>query len=376
MILSAICIALVFSFALAKKGEYAWMGITTQTVDKDLSDAFNLNIDHGAIINDVYGDSPADKAGLKEDDIIISFNGNKIFDYDDLIDNLEDSKPGDKVDLTIMRDDKQMDINITLGEKPNNKDLYKFYNTPTPPPVPGVPAPPHVFNYGNKNHGYYSITPESNAYIGVELTDLTDQLKNYFGVDEDEGVLISAVEKDSPAEKAGLKAGDVIIKVDNEDVENYSEVKDIITEKDKGDEVSLVIVRNRQKKDFAVTVDEKENDDVYYFQAPDLNIKIPKMSKHYSFFSGDDDTFDNEDFREAMKEYREALDELKAELDKLKVGKSKMYREYYQSDEFKKQMQELKEEFKNSKQEYDSQLKEELDKLKQELKKLEKRIDD
>ena len=88
-------ITLIFSFANAKNSQQAWLGITTQTVDEELADAFALNVNYGAIVNEVIEDSPADKAQLFEGDVIIAFNSDKVYDYNDLLDFVEDSKPNE-----------------------------------------------------------------------------------------------------------------------------------------------------------------------------------------------------------------------------------------------------------------------------------------
>ena len=98
----------------------AWLGVYTQSVDSDLADAFALSVDHGAIVNEVVKDSPADEAGLREDDIIISLGSDRIRDDEDLIDLVSDQDPGDEVVLKVLRDGKEKEIKVILGKRPRS----------------------------------------------------------------------------------------------------------------------------------------------------------------------------------------------------------------------------------------------------------------
>ena len=94
---SALVVALVISIGVTKSyksSNHAWLGVVSQSVSEELADAFDLSVDRGAIINQVLRDSPAEEAGLEEGDIILSFAGQHVGDYDDLVDMIEDHKPG------------------------------------------------------------------------------------------------------------------------------------------------------------------------------------------------------------------------------------------------------------------------------------------
>ena len=104
---------------------------------------------------------------------------------------------------------------------------------------------------------YFSF--ENSAYIGVQLTNLTNQLRTYFGIQDDIGVLVAEVEKDSPADKAGIKAGDIIIEADNSDISDYRDLKETIAEKEEGDIVSITLMRDKNKKQYDIAVAENKN---------------------------------------------------------------------------------------------------------------------
>ncbi len=141
----------------------------------------------------------------------------------------------------------------------------------------------------------------------------------------DDGVLVSSVENDSPADKAGVRAGDVIVKADNENVETVSDLREVIAEKDKGEKVSLALVR--EKKPITVTVEVAENEHASWnhgsartFAMPDIGrIPTPNVPKMRGLWYGtDDNDKDAEDLKEEMKELRLLIDEMRKQLEELR----------------------------------------------------------
>jgi serine protease Do len=102
----------------------------------------------------------------------------------------------------------------------------------------------------------------SGRKIGVMTSSLTKQLGNYFGVEDGNGILISSVTKDGPADKAGLRAGDVIVEVDGKAVKNTVDLVRGIGAKKEGD-ISLTIVRDRNRQTISVTPDTNKNGDLF-----------------------------------------------------------------------------------------------------------------
>jgi len=315
------CLTAGFGMAKTKKSHnLAWLGVYTQTVDEDLVEAFELPVKYGAIINEVVEDSPADEAGLEEDDIIVEINGEKIRDSEELVELIQKNKPGEKVTVEVVTDDNQKKtIEIILGERKSRK--YRVWTSDDDD------------DYNFDAHQFYFFSDDSNyPYIGVTLTELSDQLGEYFGVGEDEGVLINSVEEDSPAEKAGLKAGDVIVEVDGEEVEDTKDVQKIIRGMDVGDNVKVTVLRDRDRKSFDVEVGESEDTkhfgSTWNLNIPDLpkmNIRIPKTKglhqglDVYNFDSDDFDfDFDSEEFEKEMEELQKEMKELKRELKEIK----------------------------------------------------------
>ncbi|MFQ5454326.1 MAG: PDZ domain-containing protein [Candidatus Zixiibacteriota bacterium] len=325
-----------------KSSKAAWLGLITQSVNEELADAFNLSLDYGAIVNEVISLSPADAAGIEEGDIIISYDNEKIYDSDDLIDMVEDSKPDDEVTLSIIRDGNELKIAVSLKKKPKKYLSGTFYDKYISPGVSRSLKEPKTFYFN-------TFDTRGDSHIGIKLSSLSEQLGEYFGVDKGTGVLISEVDEDSPAEKAGLKAGDIIIAADGEKVFDFRDVKDIIEDKEKGEIVSLTVIRNKKEKNFEIAVVERENmitEDVLSFKAPDIDFNIPKLKGLYlsDFDKNMDELYDNEELMDDIKDIVENLKELKIEFKNLEMEKN---------ESLKKLIEEIQEELKDIKKSLD-----------------------
>lgn len=177
---------------------------------------------------------------------------------------------------------------------------------------------PHTYSKTWK----YSHSSMSESYIGVKLESLGNQLGEYFGVKDGEGVLITEVFEDSPAEKAGLKAGDVIIEIDGDVADEIEIVREAVGDKDEGETVELTILRDRKQKEFKIEVEEAPESywgsRIFTFpHVDDFDIYVPPMK---GLFKGDIDDafFDSEELEEDMQELKREMEELKKELQELK----------------------------------------------------------
>lgn len=308
---------LLVGMSLAQKStqvkKQGWIGIYLQELTPELKESMDLKEStEGVLVNGVVEDSPAEKAGIEEGDVIISFDGKKTDSIERLTSLVRKTSPGTEVEIKVIRDGDEKDLEITIGES-SSSGSYDL--SPEKFKIEKNMIEPFKWNF------------QSGLKLGVAIQDLTEQLGDYFGVKRGEGALITEVEKESPAEKAGLKAGDVIVQVDNEKVSGSDDVRQIISEKEKGDEVSLKVMRNKSLKDFSVTLAETEKEYSFKIQ-PDI-----EKTKNMELF-----------------------------LDKLQIPEAPMLKGY-SSDENK-----LKKEMNNLKKEME-QLKKELDELKDELKK-------
>jgi S1-C subfamily serine protease len=314
LLIALLAVAFV-GYSADAKPKTAWMGVYTQTVDDDLAEAFDLKTDYGAIVNEVVKGSPADEAGLEEDDIIIKFNGERVWDSRELTDFVRDHNPGDEITLTVLRDGAEQELSLTLERRPASDVSWGFTvpRAPRAPRAPDAPEPPHIFSFNADPRGF----------VGVRLQNLNEQLGQYFGIENGDGVLVTEVEEESPAAEAGLKAGDVIVAVDGELIDDASDVREIVGDKREGDQVSIDVMRNKQKQSLAVTVEETDRLGYGHFQIPDLGDIQYYMPKMRDLYRGNARSYrldpqEEAEWQRAMEEFKKEMEELKRELKDLR----------------------------------------------------------
>ncbi len=216
------------------------------------------NEDGQVEIVDVERESPAELAKLKEGDIVLEFEGNKVTSTEMLAEEIRMHKPGDDCDIKIDRDGKVMNVKVKLGEF-SEKDImrefqFKFPRLFAPERVQPVPMPDF------EDSKLFRWIGGKQNYIGVYLQELTPELSKHFGVEEGKGLCIGKVHENSPAEKAGLQVGDVIVKADGERVERVTELQKLIQDKDKGEKISIEYLRDKKKKTVEVVIEEEERE--------------------------------------------------------------------------------------------------------------------
>ncbi len=310
MMVTALIVVLLAAFGVSSAKKYKsyasrtpWIGIYTQEIDKDLSEAFNLDEDQGIVVVSVIDDSPAEEAGLKRKDVIIEFDGKKIDGSEPLADFVRDTKIGDKVDIVVLRKGEKKTLTVEIGERPESN--WRDYS--------------RQFALGDVLKNNLALAITHRGYMGVAIQDLNEQLGDYFGVKDGDGVLITAVEEDSPAEKAGLKAGDVIVGADDEEITDSEDIFDVMSDKEDGDTVSITYLRRGDKHAVPVEVTE-ESYSAHNFNIPSFNIQIPKIPSIKGINRIDfDKQYDIEmdDFHEEMQQLKKELQELREDLKEL-----------------------------------------------------------
>jgi serine protease Do len=203
--------------ALISQGKVVrgYVGLLLQDLNDNLAKAMKLKNTKGALVGDVVAGGPADKAGVKRGDVIIQMNGQDVANSLQLRNQVAHAKPGTSVDFTLMRDGKQMDVKIVLAERP--KELKA-----------GTEQQPQQEQYQK---------------LGLSVQDLTPDLADQLGYQNDEGVVVTEVAGGSPAEQAGLKAGDLIKEVNRMKVRTVEEFKTAIGRLKSGSSTALLVRR-------------------------------------------------------------------------------------------------------------------------------------
>jgi serine protease Do len=215
-------------------------------------------------------ESPAELAKLKEGDRVLRIEGEEVTTTKMLAKEIRKRKPGKTITLKIERSGKETDIKVKLGEYSEKDVMLEFESkfprlfvapkppeppeTPKMPKVPGLirtPEPPErkLFTWGL----------EHRKYIGVYLDEINKELSEYFGVKEGRGLLVARITKDSPAEKAGLKVGDVIIKADGIRTEQARDLSGVIQDKEKGEKIKIEFLRNKKARSVEVEIEEEKS---------------------------------------------------------------------------------------------------------------------
>jgi len=221
-----------------------FLGVYAENVSRDNMGRYNLHQVRGVGVTQVVKDSPAEKAGLRKDDVILRIDGENVTSVRKLNRLVSEIAPDQTVRVVISRGGSEQELTATIGKHDNmsavrslggeNPQVWKWEG----PLANGDND--MVFALGNSRR------------IGVSTMELTKQLAEYFGIADGKGVLVTSVSADSPAAKAGLKAGDVITAIDDEKVEGTGDISRAINSKKDGD-VTLTIFRNKSQQTIRVT---------------------------------------------------------------------------------------------------------------------------
>jgi len=238
-------------FVLAGLSQTSYIGVNLADIDSDRARALKLRDVHGVEITRIEENSPAAKAGLKVADVVLEYNGQRVEGMEQFGRFVRETPVSREVKLLLSRDGNQQTISVTVGAR---KDLlrsgdwlggtlpgdhaYRFNMPEINIPMPDIPM---VFQSSRT------------ALLGVEAESLSPQLAEFFGVKQ--GVLVRSVLKDSPAEKAGIKAGDVITKVEQETVTSPAELSSAVREARSKTSFAVQIMRERHEMTMNVTVD-------------------------------------------------------------------------------------------------------------------------
>jgi serine protease Do len=207
-----------------------FLAVGIQDVTDNMAKALKLKNTEGALIGDVNADGPADKAGIKSGDIIIQLDDTKIHDSQELRMLVAQRKPGTSGKITLIRDGKEMQLTVVFGERP--KDIK-----------------------GGGGEEKENEPEEQNfKKLGIDVQNLTSELANRLGYQNQKGVLIANVDGGSPADEAGLQNGDLIKEVNRVKVTTVQEFKYAIGKVQSGDAVALLVRRGSSSFFVAITM--------------------------------------------------------------------------------------------------------------------------
>jgi serine protease Do len=251
-----------FNLAFGDDGG-SWLGVETQEVTGEKAKELKLPAERGVVIGKIAPDSPASKAGLKENDVVTELNGQHVEGAVQFRRMIRETPGGRNLQLTVWRDGRSQTVSVTLGKAEElHGNMMKAapgtfaFRVPSMPEVAEMPDLPEVAEIpGMPSMEWNGNMPYTgHPRLGIDAEDLNGQLGTFFGAPEGEGILVRAVSNDSPAEKAGLKAGDVITSLNGERIRSVGDLRQKLAsrngDKDKDDKkqtVKLGVLRNKSE---------------------------------------------------------------------------------------------------------------------------------
>ena len=224
----------------------SWLGVETHEVTADKAKELKLSAERGVVLGKVVADSPAAKAGLKENDVVTEINGQRVEGAAQFRRMIHEIPAGRSIQLTVWRDGRSQTISATLGKSEERQHAMKM-KTPTPGAfafrMPEIPDVPSMEWNGNMLFG------GGQPRLGIDAEDISGQLGAFFGAPDGEGILVRDVNSGSPAEKAGVKAGDVITSLNGERIRTVGELREKLSAKrdEKDRTVKLGVLRNKSE---------------------------------------------------------------------------------------------------------------------------------
>jgi len=195
-----------------------WLGVGIQEVTTDLAAKFGIKENDGVLVNDVFENEPAARAGLKPGDIISKVDGRRVETPAGLSRAVAGLTPGTKIELDVIRSGERRTITVDLGERKEDAVVASIPSTP----------------------------PQPEIKLGLSVQDLTQELADKFKIKDQKGVLVNKVDPGSVAQEQGLREGDLIKEVNRQAIASSEEFKSAIAQTKKGESVLLRVVRENR----------------------------------------------------------------------------------------------------------------------------------
>ncbi|MBA7694742.1 Periplasmic serine endoprotease DegP [subsurface metagenome] len=196
-----------------KKGKVVrgWLGVMIQEITPELKDKLNLKEERGALVGDVVAEGPADKAGIKRGDVIVSFDGKEISEANDLPFIVASTPVGKTVTVEVIRIGKKEHFQVQIEELKEEREAQ--------------------------------VVSEARPNLGLTVREITPELARNFGLSEASGVVVVQVQNNTPAQEAGLAPGDIILEMDQVPVKDLKQFNQMIGAYKVGDTILFLVKR-------------------------------------------------------------------------------------------------------------------------------------
>jgi serine protease Do len=246
----------VHRFAFAGHPGGGYLGVSLDEVSADDLRQLKLEDQGGARVVKVTPDSPAEKAGFREGDVVVRFHGEPVISARQMQRLVQEVPPGRSVKVDVRRDGQPVTVQVTVGEPHHGEmmlgeDFPEHFDPHARTFQFRVPAPE---DFGKHADLFFMASPR---HLGVHYQEISGQLARYFHLDRDNGLLVTEVEAGSPAEKAGLKAGDVIVSFGGQAVDDGDDLRRSLA-RSEGGEVTVKVWRDGKPVDVKVNLESRK----------------------------------------------------------------------------------------------------------------------
>jgi serine protease Do len=227
-------------------GGSGWLGVGVAEVNADKVKELKLPAERGVLLSKIVPESPAAKAGLKENDVVTEINGQRVEGTEQFRRMIREIPSGRPAQLTIWRDGHSENVSVMVGKVESRHTQTMVapgtfaFHMPDMPPMNGV------MEMGPWTSG--------RTRLGIDAEDLEGDFGHYFGAPEGEGVLVRGVFADMPAAKAGIKVGDVITSVDGDRIRSVGELREKLVEKKSEKSIKIAIIRNKAAMTLSIEI--------------------------------------------------------------------------------------------------------------------------
>jgi len=237
-----------------------WLGVGVSEVSAEKMKTLRLPEERGALLGKIVPDSPAAKAGLKENDVVLEINGQRIEGTEQFRRMIHEIPAGRTANLTVWRDGRSQNIKVTVGKhEAGNMKVFADGPKSFAFKMPPMPAMPDLS--GLEHLRSFSMISPGRPLLGIDAETLEGDFGNYFGAPNGEGVLVRGVFASSPAAKAGLKAGDVITSLNGERVRSASELREKLLTNREGKSIKLGVLRNKSELTLSVELPQQKEEE-------------------------------------------------------------------------------------------------------------------
>jgi len=233
-----------------------YLGVFLKDVTKEDVSELGLPAERGVFLTKIAEESPAEEAGLAEGDVVVEYQSLPVMSVKQFQRLVGDTPPGREVEIGLYRDGRKMNLSAKIGAGKAHRIIHGDWGLP--PQLPKGDARIYRFDK-DSGEGIFQHIPDylgkigpwrKPAVLGIECAAMTSQMADFMGVGQEEGVLVTGVMEDSPAEAAGIQAGDIITAVNGEAVAGPGELRNRLEE----GAIEIDLIRNRNQMSVSVEI--------------------------------------------------------------------------------------------------------------------------